>query len=703
MTKGKPETYYKYDNANKKNQNGGGAISHSENSRNNSTQATTTITNCIFSVDPNGGEDAQSCSTATNGGAIWTRASSVEIRGCTIDGGEANGNGGGIYLSKNSSQSATITSNKIKNEEGEEIVVGSSITDCRAVSGSAVYVEDKATFSGDLEVSGNTVSNVNDGAIHGGTLYFEGNVKVENNTCSADSTYDHDVLMQNNNVTTIYTTATGLGSEAHIGVYVPNQYFNNRGLEDKAFGTYNDTTTAGSDFLDAFFNNRDDELYGCEKDGNSYIYWGNYVCKITDRAGNTLIRPNGRDAVYQRLSMAFDEFTEVTGGEPVYVKMLVESYNIRQSAAVSNFPATDITLTTASKSDAKHPYRGTEGTVCTISRTSGSEQLFKLSNAVFRLEDITLDGRNDKSTETGNRRLIEVVSGELVINRGTTLQYGAASNGGAVEAAAAAQVTVNGEYDADAKQATVRFINCTGTGNSKPNGGAIRAVNLTITNRTEEKGDFGTAFINCSAYNGGAITSTGSSMEINGVLFDGCHAGSGGGALYHNNSTSNTLTTVKNCAFEECYTNGNNWAHGGAMEARTDSLSVEDCSFRNCHATSDGGAVYHGYVDGNNKPSGYRARTTISNTTFTGCSTTGTDGSYNYGGSVYTQAAEVKVNDSSFEDSTATNHGGALYCQSSVEGSSAIISGTRFKNCASTRSESYGGAIYSMNKALTLH
>ena len=45
------------------------------------------------------------------------------------------------------------------------------------------------------------------------------------------------------------TTANGLGSEAHIGVYVPDQYFNNRGLEGQAFGTY-----GSSNYLDAFFN-----------------------------------------------------------------------------------------------------------------------------------------------------------------------------------------------------------------------------------------------------------------------------------------------------------------------------------------------------------------------------------------------------------------------------------------------------------------
>ena len=424
----------------------GGAVYHTRNSRGDSTQKTTTITDCTFSADP-GNAGSAGCIAANNGGAIWTRASTASITGCTISNCVAN-NGGAVYLSKEKTASQSGT------------VANGSITECAAVKGSAVYVENKATFSGGLEVSGNTVSDVNSGAIqtvNTGKLYFEGNVLVKQNTCSADSTYNHDVLMQINGNTIINTSSVGLDSGASIGVYVsdPNSAYANRGLEGQAFGTY-----GSSNYLDAFFNNRNGELYGCQMSADdTKIYWGNYVCKITDADGNTLTRPNGRDAVYQRLSQALDEFTLVTGGSAVYIKMLIEDYTIRQTAAISNFPNAKITLTTAATSDAEHPYRGTEGTVCTISRTSGTEQLFKLNNAdaVFQLEGITLDGRNDKSTETGNRRLIEAAQGALVINGGTTLQYGAASNGGAIDAAAAAQVTVNGVYDSASKEPTVRF------------------------------------------------------------------------------------------------------------------------------------------------------------------------------------------------------------------------------------------------------
>ena len=695
---GMPESNYKYDNANKKNQNGGGAISHSENSRNTSTQVTTSITNCVFTADPQGGEEAQSCSTATDGGAIWTRAGSVEINGCIIDGCTAT-QGGGIYLKKVSAQTATISS--IINDDDEQV---GSITNCHAVSGSAVYVEDKATFSGSLNVSDNTVSDINSGAIHGGTLYFEGNVVVEDNTCSADSTDDHDVLMQNDNVTTIYTTSVGLEREAHIGVYVPDTYFDAHGTEGTAFGTW--TAESGNTYLDAFFNDRDSELFGCQLGEDDYkIYWSIYVCKITDADGNTLKRTNGRDAIYRSLSDALGEFTTVTDEnnpnvKPVYIKMLVESYSVKSESAISSFPAADVTLTTAARSDEDHPYRGTADTVCTIFRTDeGGNALFQLNNtekdvdnnplAKFRLENITLDGRRNKTGSEGNYQLIQALNGALFINPGTTLQYGTANNGGAVYATNA-DVTVNIVTENNTAAASVQFLHCTAT----ENGGAICANNLTIQNGGTGKN--GTVFSDCTAASGGAICSVGE-LSIEGATFQNCTSTYEGGAVYHNAANNNA--SIQNSAFENCSAQGaaqgddNARSSGGAVNSKAETLTVSACEFYNCFALSNGGAIDHS--TGGTDPN----QTTITDTTFRSCQTTGTD-TYGFGGSVYTQAVKVEVQGSSFNNSTAKNHGGALYCQSSAYNSTVTISGsTGFNNCSATGN---GGAIYNKTMALTV-
>lgn len=698
----------------------GGAVYHGMNCRSEkNVKEETKITDCEFK---------QGCSAAINGSAVWTAAKSAEIKNCTVE-NCTSGNSGAIYLSEKDVQINT-SGNK---ETGTTAIAvpltsgaltrgtisGGSVTGCEAVSGSAVYVGHSATFSGNLEVSGNTVSSINDGAIHGGALYFEGNVKVEDNTCSSDATYDHDVLMQNDNLTTIQTTSSGLETDAKIGVYVPDQNsrYTKYGLEGQKFGTF-----ANNDYLDAFFNDRNDELYGYEIGGDSYIYWGIYVCKITDADGNTLIRPNGKDAVYQRLTMALDEFNSVKdangeGGKAKYIKMLVENYNIRQTGQFQNFPAADITLTTATKHDEpngnKYPYRGTEGTVCTISRNNSTDQLFKLDNAntTLRLENITMDGRKDKTTARGDYRLIEAAAGELIINSGTTMQYGYTGGSGRIGGGAIyatnASVTINGAYSAAENAAGVHtgvlFMNCVAENDS--NGGAIWANNLTIKAPSGTENQPGTAFIGCTAKQAGAICINGSTTEINGALFKNCQSQTEGGAIYHLN-TSATTTTIKNSLFEKCYSLSGNWAYGGALHSKAAELSVSGCSFTDCASASNGGAIYHGDVNGNHVPNGSREKTTISNTTFDDCKTTGegADSGFGSGGSIYTQAKTVEIVNSRVSNSVACDNGGALYCRSDDAQSSATISGTTFDNCSASRdTDGSGGAIYSRNKELTLN
>ena len=675
----------------------GGAVYHTRNSRGDSTQNITMINNCKFGIIPEI-VGSTGCSAVNNGGAIWTRAGTVSITDCTINGCAAE-KGGAVYLSKEKTagQSGTL-------EKG-------TITNCQATNGSAVYVENKATFSGNLVISGNIVSDINDGAIHGGTLYFEGNVKVENNTCSNDSTYNHDVLMQNDNKTTIQTTQAGLGTGALIGVYVPDE--NNRytkyGLEGQAFGTH--AGENGNAFLDSFFNDRNSELYGYQLKDDSLIYWGVYVCKITDEDGNTLKRANNRDAVYQRISLALDEFKLVTGAKPAkYIKMLVENYNLQQTGQIENFPAdADITLTTETytgdtavdgKYDGKHPYRGTEGTVCTISRTNSTNQLFKLNNSsvTFRLENITLDGRKDKTATQGDFRLIEASAGALVINRGTTMQYGrvtSTNHGGAVYAASdSVLVTVNGFYDDEEDEATVKFINCVAANN---NGGAIYAKKLQILNNSEEADEYGTVFINCTADRGGAVCVEGDTMEIADVLCQDCHTRVEGGAFYHNN-TGYYQMTVDNCAFTNCYSGegGSDWSYGGAITSLVKKLEVKNSRFTNCYALSDGGAINHG------TRTGQPTETTLENNTFTNCRTTGTNMSYSRGGAVSTRADTTTVTDCSFTGCTSTSDGGALYSYSTAVGSSVTVSGTTFENCSVTGDNRRGGAISSKSKVVTL-
>ncbi len=699
----------------------GGAVYHGMNCRSEANvKKETKITECEFK---------QGCGAAINGSAVWTAAQSAVITNCTIE-GCTSGDSGAIYLSEKDVKINT-SSNKETGTSPINVPLPSgalaratltdgSITGCQAKNGSAVYVGHSAIFSStkdnegkftnaSLTISGNTVTDVNDGAIHGGKLYFEGNVVVENNTCSGD-TVNHDVLLQNNNVTTIYTTENGLANGANIGVYVADtsNAYANRGKEGQAFGTHG--SGEGNAFMESFFNDRDEGLYGYQQSGDSYIYWGRYLCKITDAQGNTLKRPNGRDAVYQTLSMALGEFTSVTGGDPVYIKMLVENYDIFQTGQIENFPNADVTLTTAGIDDAEHPYRGREGTVCTISRTNSNNQLFYLNNAnaTFQLENITLDGRRDKTSEVGNFRLIQADSGNLVINPGTTLQYGSFTGSGRLGGGAVytkGLLTIHGDYDAENQTASVKFINCInmkdGTlAGTDADGGAIYADRLVIDFNGETDGKhYGTAFINCAAARGGAVCISGKQADVSGAKFENCYCKNEGGAFYHNNNdkASTSHCRIEASAFENCYTvTDEKWSYGGAVNAKIGTLTLDTCSFKNCYARSDGGAINHGVDQGD------RVKTEIINTVFDNCRTTGSHNSYGVGGCVYTRAMTVDVQESTFKNTVTYNHGGALYCENSNDAASTIISGTTFENCSVSRTDGIGGAIYSRNKILTI-
>ena len=648
--------------------NNGGAVAHRQ-GRGGGNPQDTSISDTSFSdCNAAGTVKDKFNNDAYGGGALWTRAVTVSITDCEIENCTAAKNGGGVYLYKQSTSTSTGT------------ITNGEITGCQAVKGSAVYVEDKAYFSGNLSVSENIVSDINSGAIHavdGGKLYFGGytktvdnaseeivgNVKVEGNTCSADSAYDHDVLMQINNVTIINTTVRGLGEDANIGVYVPDQHFSSRGVESMPFGTWEKP----NDFLGKIFNDRDDNLFGYQLSvTDKKIYWGSYVCKITDGAGNILKRTNGSDAVYQRLSVALDEFNLVTNesgetGKAVYIKMLVEDYAIRQQEVITNFPDANVTLTTAGKNDSSYPYKEiTEGSVCTIWRSNSTNQLFKLDNvnATFCLENITLDGRKAKSATQGDHRLIEAVHGNLFINGGTTMRYGRVTGkddkGGAIHANTGASLTINSRQGGD-----IRFEHCY----ANWGGGAISAFcAMQITRDSTDHGN--TYFDDCYSTRGGAILLNANkngtnddpdvSLSVDGSVFTNCHSVNEGGAIFNNNksNTETAYTRIMNSSFTNCYTvDSSSYSSGGAIAARCSILEMDSCHFENCHALLNGGAINHG-ID--NKSSGNRISTTITNTDFVGCTTSTGNNTYGYGGAVYTNARNLAMTGGSVTGSVAT-------------------------------------------------
>ena len=103
--------------------------------------------------------------------------------------------------------------------------------------------------------------------------------------------------------------------------------------------------------------------------------FGQNICKIGSEEFATL----NAAVSYARNNM----------GGTATIEMLTD-YLLPSSDVVNIPQGFDITLTTAGKDDGEYPYRGTAGTVCTISRTNSANQLFSLNNggATFRLQDI---------------------------------------------------------------------------------------------------------------------------------------------------------------------------------------------------------------------------------------------------------------------------------------------------------------------------
>lgn len=710
----------------------GGAIGHYRNVRYDSDQKETIIQGCVFSADP---EDANSasCSAAVDGGAVWTRAKTVTIdatveggeikQRCVFDGCTAGQNGGAVYLEyKLANSAATIKNSTINGcsatgngggvytnysaNTSSVTIEDCKITENQAAYGSAVFAVNNAkvilkqseqtqqSIAAGIGITGNIATNINGGAIsaggNGARLYFEGDIQVQDNTCSEDAENQHNVALNHDSNAVINTQ--NLGTNARIGVYATDSsgVFSRHGNEGDPFGTYD---TPSANYLGNFSNDRNSLLYGYQSSPtDTKIYWGQYLCKITDAEGNTLQRPNGTPAVYQRLTTALGEFDQIEG-EPVYIKMLVQDYTVFQTDAITNFPTKPVTLTTAGKDDepAEFAYRGEEA-VCTISRTNSTNALFKVAaaGAVFKLENITLDGRKNKTADMGDYRLIEVTAGTLEIDGGTTLQYGYGA-GGAVNASGTTSIVRIGASAEDPvlPDNPVRFENCVTNGGT---GGAIYVKQAGLTVSGARSGDdYGVVFENCQKIGtindngGGAIYHQDNSITVSGASFKNCSANGRGGAIQTYKTYYNSYTmSVSECLFTDCEA----FKSGGAIDAHTKEVVISDTEFRNCSADSDGGAINHDNTNGTS--------ITLTDVRCVNCKSEdkGVGGQviYKNGGAVRSNVMYVTVTGCEFKNCSAYTNGGALSLDKDNSGSVKTISGTSFVNCEAVNGA--GGAVW---------
>ena len=302
---------------------------------------------------------------------------------------------------------------------------------------------------------------------------FEGDVVVYGNlsTKSGQQVQANVVLDQANN-TTINTTNTGLGADAHIGVYVTGDTSNNpykeHGQFEQDFGTHG-TSTAN---MDAFTNDRNG-LYGeaCPVSGHgTLIRWVSYLCKLTDSDGKLLYTDatHTKPAVCKTLTEAFTAVSSgalyqgtsdsaYSGSSAIKVEMLrnytmpITDTTATSGGGITNSASRSVTLTTAGKTASgtdvyiynKGSETGMDENYATIKRGYTGSSLFTQSGTELTLTGIILDGNKTSYNANTNGGLINVTAGTLNVQTGATLRNSQATNGGAVYVASGGTMTMN--------------------------------------------------------------------------------------------------------------------------------------------------------------------------------------------------------------------------------------------------------------------
>ena len=162
--------------------------------------------------------------------------------------------------------------------------------------------------------------------------------------------------------------------------------------------------------------------------------------------------------------------------------------------------------------------------------------------------------------------------------------------------------------------------------------------------------------------------------------------------LVKNQTTAPLITTtgISKVEFDNIIFNGNDKNttnnNGGAVNTNTMELIVSNCEFSNCQAGLQGGGIYH-----NNK----EASVEITNTTFNSCCANGTDDPKAGGGGIFTNALELRVIKSEFNDIESKKQAAGIFHKRDKNDDPnketvTIISGCKFNNCEAAWS---GGGV----------
>ena len=433
---------------------------------------------------------------------------SMTVNGATVTGNISGGMGGGIY---------TLTNMALK---GVTRITGNRLTTDSTTANNAagVYLRNGVTLS--LGTTGETA------AQH--VFDITGNLTVDGTLSDLRLPDTTSGEIVNANSVKVYCDIDG-----EIRVVNAKKKLTQFGTAQKA-GDVQLTNPAGFTDEHKVFWADDGSLYGIvdrqDTNGKKIIWGGDPICKITDGNGRLLYikvdDTHYRPAVFDRLDSGNTSDTSSTSafstlrgpglyyvngeaytGSDYQVKMLVEDYTAEYFITATGGTGRNVTLTTAKTTDSLYPYRGREGTRCTILRDPRMDTGKALVTAQtnLALTNIVLDGGSENGvTANNNTRIITADAGQ----------------------GQAIQITLG-------RNATLQNAEVTGTlanNNANGKGGGVYLNNgakLAIT---------GGAIRNCSAVNGGAvyIDAAAGAFTMSVGTITRCTASGDGGGVYFN-------------------------------------------------------------------------------------------------------------------------------------------------------------------------
>ncbi|WP_029202076.1 SpaA isopeptide-forming pilin-related protein [Oribacterium sp. NK2B42] len=585
---------------------GGGAVCPDSNK--------TTIDNCTF----------KGCydNSGSGGGAIQLHPDKTPGNNpsCTISNSTfedcytVSGYGGAIYEVSGSVPVTLINVSIDGHTNGNPTSLATNINNAKF--GAAIYSNGNLTIkqseTGTSEIKNCSAYDTNGGAVQvasGKTMTFEGNVVIFNNKGTGTlADQQKNVVLDQNNNTTINTSTVGLGSDARIGVYVTgtkgvtetDPYKSHGGFEDD-FGTYPDL--GSTDNFDAFTNDRNG-LYGEISTTANKIRWASYLCKLTDASGNLLYKDaEHKDAAVYKFLKTQDgdtngkktggfnaaqgtlytvDGTEVANNAPVQVQML-RNYTQPSTDQPTVSGGRAVTFTTANKTatdnlgySAGDIYiydRGSDTTKeadrATITRGADGGSMFTVDgdSASLTTKKLIFNGGNALSTPltagTANGGIVNATNGNLTVGEATVMKNSTAVNGGAIYSANG--VTVSGT-----STNKVQFWDCNA---SSGNGGAI----YTAGDSTEQ-------------------ISISNAVSISDAVFEDCYTNKDngqGGAMYFTNGTQKLIDVEVNGVAEgHKNSQGIDAKDGGGIYLKKGNLTLRHVVLQDCHVNRNGGGIY---------------------------------------------------------------------------------------------------------------